>query len=88
MYTSIPLVFQQEGMGDDGGRGRWVTTVGDEGGRRRRVTKEGDNGGQQWRATTEGNEGGQRCWVTKSLECVNHERGTGNQEDDEEPRTH
>ena len=34
-----------------------------------------------------GNDGGQQRWATKSLERVRHKRGTGDQEDDEEPRT-
>ena len=47
----------------------------------------GDDGGQRRWATTVGDEGGRRQWVTKSLERIKHERGTGDQEDDEEPRT-
>ena len=62
-------------VGNDGGQRRWATKVGNEGGQR------------QW-ATMVGNDGGQRRWAMKSLKRVKHERATGNQEDDEEPRTH
>ena len=48
----------------------------------------GNEGGQRQWETTVGNHGGQPWWATKSLERVKHERGTGDQEDDEEPRTH
>ena len=48
----------------------------------------GDASGRQRWATTVGDKGGRQRWATKSLERVKHERGTGDQEDDEEPRTH
>ena len=60
-------------VGDDGGKQWWATTVGDDGGRQRWAMKVGDDGGRQ-------------RWAMKSLERVKHERGTGDQEDDEEPR--
>ena len=34
---------------------------------------------EKGQATMVGDDGGRRRWVTKSLECVKHERGTGDQ---------
>ena len=60
-------------MGDNGGRQQWVMKV-------------GNDSGQQWWAMKVGNNGGQQQWAMKSLKRVKHEQGTGDQEDDKEPR--